>query len=68
MYADDILLYKPISHPGDYSGVQTDVDAIQDCISTNYLTLNPQKCQYTSFVQERDTLIYLQQDSTGCMV
>ena len=36
MNGDDILLYKPISHPGDYSGLQTDISAIQDCISTNY--------------------------------
>ena len=44
MYTDDILLYKPIK---DYSGLQTDIDAIQDCISTNYLTMNPQckKCK-----------------------
>ena len=46
MYADDILLYKPIRQPEDYSGLQTDIDAIQDCISTNYLTMNPHKCKY----------------------
>ena len=46
MHADDILLYKPISQPEDYSGVQTHIDAIQDCISTNYLTMNPHKCKY----------------------
>ena len=26
--------------------LQADIDAIQDCISTNYLTLNPHKCKY----------------------
>ena len=46
MYADDILLYKPICSHEDYSGLQTDIDAIQDCISTSHLTLNPQKCKY----------------------
>ena len=46
MYADDILLYKPTSQPEDYSGLQTDIDAIQDWISTNYLTMNPHKCKY----------------------
>ena len=46
MYADDILLYKPISQPEDYFGLQADIDAIQDCISTNYLTMNPHKCKY----------------------
>ena len=45
MYADDILLYKPISQPEDYSGLQADIDAIQDCISTYYL-MNPHKCKY----------------------
>ena len=46
MYADDILLYKPINHSGDYAGLQADIDAIQDWISTNHLTLNPNKCKY----------------------
>jgi len=46
MYADDILLYKPIRQPEDYNGLQTDIDAIQDCISANYLTMNPHKCKY----------------------
>ena len=26
MYADNILLYKPISQPEDYSGLQADID------------------------------------------
>ena len=26
-YADDIHLYKPINHPGDYIGLQSDIDA-----------------------------------------
>ena len=28
MQNDDILLYKPISHPEDYCGLQADIDAI----------------------------------------
>ena len=31
---------------GLYSGLQTDIDAIQDCISISYLTINPHKCKY----------------------
>ena len=46
MYADDILLYKPISCPEDYSGLQTDINAIQDCTSSSHLMLNPCKCKY----------------------
>ena len=60
MYTDDILLYKPISQPEDYSGLQADIDAIQDCISTNYL---PHTNASISFAQERYTPIYLLQDS-----
>jgi len=46
-YADDILLYKPISSHEDYSSLQTYIiDAIQDYISTSHQTLNPQKCKY----------------------
>ena len=35
VYADDILLYKSISHSGDYSCLQTYIDTIQDYISAN---------------------------------
>ena len=44
MYTDDILLYKPINQ--DYAGLQADIDAIQDWITTNHLILNPNKCKY----------------------
>ena len=33
MYADDILLSKPINHPDNYDDLQRDIDAIQECIS-----------------------------------
>ena len=45
MYSDDILLYKPISHPGDYSGLKTDIDAIQDCISIHLFYIEPPEMQ-----------------------
>ena len=46
MYADDILLYKPIKVSEDYSGLQSDIDAIYECTKASYLTLNPLKCKY----------------------
>lgn len=46
MYADDILLSKPISCPEDYGGLQSDINTIHDCISASHLTLNPSKCKY----------------------
>jgi len=34
MYADDILLCKPIHHPENYDDLQRDIDAIHECINT----------------------------------
>jgi len=53
MYVDNILLYKPISSHEDYNGLQTDIDAIQDCISISHLTLNHRNTSI-SFAQGRD--------------
>ena len=46
MYADDILLSKPINHSDNYDDLQRDIDAIQECISKCHLTLNSSKCKY----------------------
>ena len=46
MYADDILLFKPISSPDDYKSLQKDIDAISKCTSACHLTLNSSKCKY----------------------
>ena len=46
IYADDILLYKPIHNPEDYSHLQRDIDDISDCIEAHHLTLNASKCKY----------------------
>ena len=52
-HADDIILYKPISCPEDYSGLQTEIDAIQGCTSSSCWTLNPYKCKYLICSRER---------------
>ena len=46
LYADDILLFKPISCPEDYSALQVDINCIHDGTRACYLTLNPLKCKY----------------------
>ena len=46
MYANDILLFKPISSLEDYEDLREHTDAISDCISICYLTMNPSKCKY----------------------
>ena len=44
MYADDILLSKPINHPDNYDDLQRAIDAIQECISHWHLI--PQNAKY----------------------
>ena len=46
LYADDILLFKPISSPEDHKNLQKDIDAISKCTSAWHLTLNSSKCKY----------------------
>ena len=40
MYANDILLSKPINHPDNYDDLQRDIDAIQECISKYLIPQN----------------------------
>ena len=46
MYADDILLWKPIKCSNDYVYLQTDINNISTCIKSLYLSLNSSKCKY----------------------
>ena len=41
-YADDLLMYKIISDPGDYTSLQSDVNSVADWIDEHYLSLNHQ--------------------------
>ena len=34
MYADEILLCKPIHHPENYDDLQRDIGAVHECINT----------------------------------
>ena len=42
-YADDILLYQPISSQEDYALLQCDTDNIDSWVSDNYLQFNVAK-------------------------
>ena len=46
LYADDMLLYKPVKSPEDFKHLQSDIDHISDWVSCNNLTLNPNKCKF----------------------
>ena len=41
MFADDLLLYKPISQPNNFEAVQEDITDVEHWSTANHLTLNP---------------------------
>ena len=45
LYADDILIYKPIQDVQDYTAFHTDVDTISHWVENNHLHFNVQKCK-----------------------
>ena len=46
LYADDILLWKPIKQDSDYIHLQADLNLISSNISNLHLSLNATKCKY----------------------
>ena len=44
VYADDILLYRPISSNEDYRALQADMVALNDWTTLNAMTFNTAKC------------------------
>ena len=46
LFADDILLYRPISCQSDFSLLQQDINNISDWVDCNYLQFNVRKCRF----------------------
>ena len=46
LYADDILLYRPIHSQHDFDLLQQDIDALQTWCSQNVMKFNVSKCKY----------------------
>ena len=53
MYADDILLYRPIRQASGYQRLQQDVEALRTWANNNYLTFNPLKSKVMVFSRKR---------------
>ena len=53
MYADDILLYRPIRQASDYPLLQQDVEVLGKWANNNYLTFNPSKSKAMVFSRKR---------------
>ena len=46
LFADDILLYKPVTNADDFSKLQDDINAIKQWIVNNHLQLNRGKTKF----------------------
>ena len=46
VYADDILLYRPITCQGDFIALQEDINILDSWIEANYLQFNISKYKY----------------------
>lgn len=46
LYADDLLLFRPITKQSDFQTLQSDINSIQDWVLRNYLTFNSSKCKF----------------------
>ena len=46
LYADDMLLYRRIKQPEDYTTLQKDLNTINSWVTRNHLHLNATKCKF----------------------
>ena len=56
LYADDMLLYKPVKSIEDIHHLQMDIDTICDWVNCNNLTLNPTKCKTMVISRKRNSV------------
>ena len=59
LYADDMLLYRPISCPQDYVDLQNDIDTIASWVRANYLSFNISKCKYMAITRKHKSVSLL---------
>ena len=53
LYADDLLLFRPIKSQEDYHHLQADILMIEDWVNSNHLTFNLTKCKYMVVSRKR---------------
>ena len=54
LYADDILLYRPISSFEDYHIVQSDIDALANWTTSNSMSFNVSNCKTMIISQKKN--------------
>ena len=55
LYADNLLLFRPISQQEDFTTLQRDIMAIEQWVLDNHLTFNTSKCSYMMLSRKRFT-------------
>ena len=53
LFADDIVVYRPIRNSSDFMQLQNDVDTISNWINSNFLTPNVQKCKQMMITRKK---------------
>ena len=53
LYADDLLLFRPIRGNEDFHQLQHDISLVENWVKCNHLTLNPTKCKYMVISRKR---------------
>ena len=59
LYADDIVLYRPIYCQKDYNSLQNDVDSLCDWTSSPFLNLNAAKCKCMVISRKKQPIVPL---------
>ena len=47
LFADDIMIYRPIRTPEDFTMLQADIDNLTSLTEQNFLQFNAEKCKST---------------------
>ena len=58
LFADDIMLYRPVRNATDYAILQSDIDKISVWTESNYLQFNAQKCKYMTISRKQYSCSY----------
>ena len=53
LYADDMLLYRPITNSADYDLLQEDINRLSKWVDANHLSFNVQKCKVMKVTRKR---------------
>ena len=56
MYADDLILYKPISSESDWIDLQNDISTINGWVEESNLTFNTSKCKCMLLTRRSSTM------------